>query len=206
MAIAATVDQQTAFGKATIIFDIIAVDLDIGVELEDGEIVHGAIVLRHAACSSSAQAIACAAELIESGEAELVVAGGVDALCNLTLSGFASLLAVSDQFRSPNQTHFMWSVAGVLNWTLYDGGQRYATEESDREEVELSRQQLTEAQRQARFEVQTFTCGLMGPGSAAKRGFCTAEAGELRGASGERGEPAGSHRSILHTQMRTRAC
>jgi len=46
------------------------------------------------ACSSGAQAIADGGELIESGEAELVVAGGADALCDLTLSGFASLLVV----------------------------------------------------------------------------------------------------------------
>lgn len=46
------------------------------------------------ACSSGAQALATASELLESGFADAVVAGGADALCRLTLNGFASLLAV----------------------------------------------------------------------------------------------------------------
>ncbi len=46
------------------------------------------------ACSSGAQAIAAAADLLRSEVADLVVAGGVDVLCRLTLNGFAALLAV----------------------------------------------------------------------------------------------------------------
>jgi 3-oxoacyl-[acyl-carrier-protein] synthase II len=46
------------------------------------------------ACSSGAQAIAEAADLIDAGEVDLMAAGGVDALCLLTLNGFASLLAM----------------------------------------------------------------------------------------------------------------
>jgi 3-oxoacyl-(acyl-carrier-protein) synthase len=46
------------------------------------------------ACSSGAEAIATAASLLRAGEAELMVAGGVDAICRLTLNGFASLLIV----------------------------------------------------------------------------------------------------------------
>lgn len=46
------------------------------------------------ACSSGAQAIANGAELLLSGLAPAVAAGGVDALCRLTLNGFASLLAI----------------------------------------------------------------------------------------------------------------
>lgn len=46
------------------------------------------------ACSSGAQAIALAGELLAAGECELALAGGADALCALTLNGFASLLAL----------------------------------------------------------------------------------------------------------------
>jgi len=44
------------------------------------------------ACSAGAMAIAAAAELIESGEADVVIAGGADSLSRLTLNGFGSLL------------------------------------------------------------------------------------------------------------------
>ncbi len=43
------------------------------------------------ACSSSAAAIAAAADMIRDGEAEGMVAGGGDPLCRLTYAGFASL-------------------------------------------------------------------------------------------------------------------
>lgn len=46
------------------------------------------------ACSSGAMAIAMAADLIRNGEADIMIAGGVDSLCRLTLNGFASLLLV----------------------------------------------------------------------------------------------------------------
>jgi len=49
------------------------------------------------ACSSGAQALASGAELLLAGEADAVVAGGVDAICRLTLNGFASLLAVDPE-------------------------------------------------------------------------------------------------------------
>lgn len=48
------------------------------------------------ACASGAEAIACAAELLLDGEADIMVAGGVDALCRITLNGFASLLAMDE--------------------------------------------------------------------------------------------------------------
>jgi 3-oxoacyl-(acyl-carrier-protein) synthase len=49
------------------------------------------------ACSSSAQALAAGADLLAAGEARAVLAGGVDALCRLTLHGFASLLAMDPE-------------------------------------------------------------------------------------------------------------
>lgn len=44
------------------------------------------------ACSAGAMAILAAAELIQSGEVDLVLAGGADSLSRLTLNGFGSLL------------------------------------------------------------------------------------------------------------------
>jgi 3-oxoacyl-(acyl-carrier-protein) synthase len=44
------------------------------------------------ACSAGAMAIAAAAEMVESDEADVMVAGGADSLSRLTLNGFGSLL------------------------------------------------------------------------------------------------------------------
>lgn len=46
------------------------------------------------ACSSGALAIAMAAEMLLAGEADRMIAGGVDSLCRLTLNGFNSLMLV----------------------------------------------------------------------------------------------------------------
>ena len=46
-----------------------------------------------------------------------------------------------------------WSVGGVLSWTLYDGGLRYATREERAAETRLAAEQVTEAKRQARLQV-----------------------------------------------------
>ena len=62
--------------------------------LADGAGLHGPALTLSTACSSGAEAIATAAELIRAGEADAMVAGGSDALCRLTLNGFASLLVV----------------------------------------------------------------------------------------------------------------
>jgi outer membrane protein TolC len=52
-----------------------------------------------------------------------------------------------------NNEHVTWSVGGVLNWTLYDGGLRYGTREQRTAETRIATEQLTEAKRQARIEV-----------------------------------------------------
>ncbi|KFF49250.1 3-oxoacyl-ACP synthase [Gammaproteobacteria bacterium MFB021] len=49
------------------------------------------------ACSSSARALASARRLLKSGQCDAVIAGGADSLCRLTVNGFASLDAVSDE-------------------------------------------------------------------------------------------------------------
>ncbi|ALM54479.1 3-oxoacyl-ACP synthase [Halomonas huangheensis] len=47
------------------------------------------------ACTSSARALASASRLIKAGVCDAVIAGGADSLCQLTVSGFSSLDAVS---------------------------------------------------------------------------------------------------------------
>jgi 3-oxoacyl-[acyl-carrier-protein] synthase I len=53
------------------------------------------------ACSSSSKALASAGRLLQSGMVDAVVAGGVDALASLTISGFSSLESVSAQRTNP---------------------------------------------------------------------------------------------------------
>jgi len=52
----------------------------------------GPVTTVSTACSAGAMAILAAGELIEQGEADLMLAGGADALSKLTLNGFGSLL------------------------------------------------------------------------------------------------------------------
>ena len=53
------------------------------------------------ACSSSAKALASAARLLDSGMVDAVVAGGVDALNSLTITGFSALESVSPGRTNP---------------------------------------------------------------------------------------------------------
>ena len=53
------------------------------------------------ACSSSAKVFASGRRLIESGQCDAVIVGGVDTLCKLTLNGFSSLSAVSSGYCNP---------------------------------------------------------------------------------------------------------
>jgi 3-oxoacyl-[acyl-carrier-protein] synthase-1 len=53
------------------------------------------------ACTSGAKALASGARLIQSGLADVVIAGGFDALCDLTLNGFAALEALADDVTNP---------------------------------------------------------------------------------------------------------
>ncbi len=49
------------------------------------------------ACSSSAKALASARRLLRMDMCDLVIAGGVDSLCQLTVNGFSALESVSDK-------------------------------------------------------------------------------------------------------------
>ena len=53
------------------------------------------------ACSSGAKALASAARLIQAGLCDVAVAGGIDALCPLTLNGFAALESLSEKVCNP---------------------------------------------------------------------------------------------------------
>ncbi|MEN0108061.1 MAG: beta-ketoacyl-[acyl-carrier-protein] synthase family protein [Pseudomonas sp.] len=53
------------------------------------------------ACTSSARALLSAQRLLNSGLCDAVLCGGVDSLCQLTLNGFGSLEALSDQRCNP---------------------------------------------------------------------------------------------------------
>jgi len=53
------------------------------------------------ACTSGAQAIACAADLLASGAADAVLAGGVDCLSRLTYHGFAALQLLAEKRCTP---------------------------------------------------------------------------------------------------------
>lgn len=57
------------------------------------------------ACSSGAKALASAGRLLQSGLADAVVAGGVDALGRFTVGGFSALEAVSSQRCNPLSVH-----------------------------------------------------------------------------------------------------
>lgn len=52
-----------------------------------------------------------------------------------------------------NNEHVTWSVGGVLNWTLYDGGLRYGAHEQRVAETRVASEQLRETKRAARLEV-----------------------------------------------------
>lgn len=53
------------------------------------------------ACTSGAKALASAARLIQTGLCDVVIAGGVDSLCDLTLNGFSSLDSLPESICNP---------------------------------------------------------------------------------------------------------
>lgn len=52
-----------------------------------------------------------------------------------------------------NGRHVTWTIGAVLNWTLYDGGLRYAARGVREAQSIAAREQLTETERRARLEV-----------------------------------------------------
>jgi len=66
-----------------------------GIDLCNAFGFHGPVTIISNACASGANAIGHAFELVRSGRAGKVLAGGYDALCQLTFAGFDSLQALS---------------------------------------------------------------------------------------------------------------
>jgi 3-oxoacyl-[acyl-carrier-protein] synthase-1 len=63
--------------------------------------VEGPYYVVSTACTSGARAMAAGARLIGAGLCDVVVCGGVDSLCDLTLNGFAALDSLSDMPCNP---------------------------------------------------------------------------------------------------------
>jgi len=63
--------------------------------------VSGGVLSNATACASAGAAIGMAADLLRSGHADAAIAGGSDALCRLTYSGFNVLQAVDDRPCAP---------------------------------------------------------------------------------------------------------
>ena len=61
----------------------------------------GAAYTVSTACSSSGRAMLSAVRLLRSGMADVVIAGGADSLCKLTLNGFQALESLSEQRCNP---------------------------------------------------------------------------------------------------------
>jgi|CXWL01.1.fsa_nt_gi 3-oxoacyl-[acyl-carrier-protein] synthase II len=78
----------------------------------------GPVLTVSSACTSGALAIAAALDALRSGEVDIAVAGGADALCQLTFAGFNSLRAVDSQparpFRAERAGLTLGEGAGVL--------------------------------------------------------------------------------------------
>lgn len=67
--------------------------------------ISGPAYVHSSACASSAKAMASAARLIRMGVCDAVLTGGVDALCQFTVAGFAALESVSDVQCNPLSLH-----------------------------------------------------------------------------------------------------
>ncbi|HVJ22101.1 MAG TPA: TolC family protein, partial [Polyangiaceae bacterium] len=67
----------------------------------------------------------------------------------------------SNDEATPNGNHLTWSIGGVLNWELYDGGLRYGQRQVNEADVRIAREGYTEAKRQAEIEVEQTTRGIV---------------------------------------------
>lgn len=78
----------------------------------------GPATLISTACSSSTDAIGCAADFIRNGEAEMMLAGGADILCELAHAGFNSFFSITSEcarpFDSARSGFFIGEGAGML--------------------------------------------------------------------------------------------
>jgi len=65
--------------------------------------IHGSVQTLSSACAAAGLALGAALDALRSGEAEVALAGGSDALCQMTYAGFNSLRAVDEQQTRPFQ-------------------------------------------------------------------------------------------------------
>ncbi len=70
-----------------------------------------------------------------------------------TVDFVSNLSYLSVDRASPNREHVTWTIGGVLSWPLYDGGLRYGARKTAQGESRIAREQLTQAKREARFQV-----------------------------------------------------
>lgn len=63
--------------------------------------IHGPAIAISTACSSSANALATARNLLHMDQCDAVIVGGADSLCHLTVQGFAALEAMSERIANP---------------------------------------------------------------------------------------------------------
>lgn len=75
------------------------------IDLQSYLSIRGPIVTLANACASSANAIGYGMQLVRNGAAEIVIAGGYDALSELIFAGFDSILAATPTLCRPFDTH-----------------------------------------------------------------------------------------------------
>lgn len=83
--------------------------------------------------------------------------GSVDRAFLPTVDALSTATYLSSTDASPNQTHFTWTVGGVLSWTLYDGGARYGNRAQAHASVDSAQATLRDTRRRARVEVMQST-------------------------------------------------
>lgn len=66
---------------------------------------HGPAYTISTACTSGAKALAAARNLLVMGVCDAVIAGGVDTLCRLTVSGFSALESITEDYSNPMSRH-----------------------------------------------------------------------------------------------------
>lgn len=82
-----------------------------------------------------------------------------------TLNGVSALTYSGNEALTANQEHVTWTIGALLQWSLYDGGLRYARRAINQHQLTLAQEQHTDLLRRAEVEA-----------TQAKRGIELAEA------------------------------
>jgi outer membrane protein TolC len=70
-----------------------------------------------------------------------------------TVDLVSNLTYFSNELSAANREHVTWTIGGLLTWPLYDGGLRYGQRRTAQGQYQVAREQLTQAKRQARFQI-----------------------------------------------------